>query len=103
MKYALESIAHFLTKQELRTSLLLVLANKQDLPVEQGRISPAQVSEALGLTSLRERKSECTASQGATLTFDRRVANHGLFGIDRLGLVRGCESWNFGRYSILMR
>lgn len=56
--------------QSLSTALLLVLANKQDLPVSQGRLTPAQVSEALGLTDLREREWQimgCSALTGAGL------------------------------------
>jgi ADP-ribosylation factor-like protein 5B len=54
----------------LSEALLLVLANKQDLPVEQGRQTPAQVSEALGLTDLREREWQimgCSALTGLGL------------------------------------
>lgn len=50
--------------------MLLVLANKQDLPVAQGRLSPAQVSEGLGLTDLREREWQimgCSALTGLGL------------------------------------
>ena len=57
-------------EQELQTSLLLVLANKQDLPAAQGRLTPAQVSEALGLTELREREWQimgCSALTGLGL------------------------------------
>jgi len=57
-------------KQELKTSLLLVLANKQDLPLGQGRLTPAQVSEALGLTDLRQREWQimgCSALTGEGL------------------------------------
>ncbi len=53
--------------QELRTALLLVLANKQDLPAAEGRLTPAQVSEGLGLTDLREREWQimgCSALTG---------------------------------------
>ena len=57
-------------KQELKSSLLLVLANKQDLPLGQGRLTPAQVSEALGLTDLRQREWQimgCSALTGEGL------------------------------------
>ena len=55
--------------EDLRTSLLLVLANKQDLPAAE-RQTPAQVSEALGLTDLREREWQimgCSALTGIGL------------------------------------
>jgi ADP-ribosylation factor-like protein 5B len=57
-------------RQELKSSLLLVLANKQDLPLGQGRLTPAQVSEALGLTNLRQREWQimgCSALTGEGL------------------------------------
>ena len=57
-------------EQELKSSLLLVLANKQDLPLGQGRLTPAQVSEALGLTDLRQREWRimgCSALTGEGL------------------------------------
>jgi ADP-ribosylation factor-like protein 5B len=57
-------------RQELKSSLLLVLANKQDLPLGQGRLTPAQVSEALGLTDLRQREWQimgCSALTGEGL------------------------------------
>jgi len=59
-----------LTGQDLKSSLLLVLANKQDLPLGQGRLTPAQVSEALGLTDLRQREWQimgCSALTGEGL------------------------------------
>ena len=46
---------------------MLVLANKQDLP---NKLTPAQVSEGLGLTSLREREWQimgCSALSGEGL------------------------------------
>ena len=57
-------------KQELKSSLLLVLANNQDLPLGQGRLTPAQVSEALGLTDLSQREWQimgCSALTGEGL------------------------------------
>jgi hypothetical protein len=56
-------------RQDLKTALLLVLANKQDLPAAN-RMNPAQVSEALGLTDLREREWQimgCSALTGVGL------------------------------------
>ncbi|RXK37823.1 arf/Sar family protein [Tremella mesenterica] len=56
--------------ESLQTSLLLVLANKQDLPLSQGRLTPAQVSDALNLTDLREREWQimgCSALTGEGL------------------------------------
>jgi len=41
-----------LEEEELRNALLLVFANKQDV---KGALSPSQVSEALGLSSLKNR------------------------------------------------
>lgn len=41
-----------LLQEELRSAAVLVLANKQDLP---GAISPAQLTDMLGLHSLRGR------------------------------------------------
>jgi ADP-ribosylation factor-like protein 5B len=64
------SYSQLTRSQELRSSLLLVLANKQDLPAEEGRLTPAQVSEALGLTDLREREWQimgCSALTGLGL------------------------------------
>lgn len=55
--------------QDLQTALLLVLANKQDLPAAN-RMTPAQVSEALSLTDLREREWQimgCSALTGIGL------------------------------------
>lgn len=57
------------TPQDLSSALLLVLANKQDLPASS-RMTPAQVSEALGLTDLREREWQimgCSALTGLGL------------------------------------
>ncbi len=44
----------FRSLQALKNALLLVYANKQDLPTA---MKPAQVSEGLGLTELRDRQS----------------------------------------------
>ncbi|KIR62479.1 hypothetical protein I312_103218 [Cryptococcus bacillisporus CA1280] len=65
-----QELMKIVADESLSTALLLVLANKQDLPVSQGRLTPAQVSEALGLTDLREREWQimgCSALTGAGL------------------------------------
>merc|ERR1711924_205631 len=50
---AREELAKMLTEAELRESILLVLANKQDLP---NSLSTAEVAEKLGLNSVRDRQ-----------------------------------------------
>ncbi|EGD80568.1 rARL1 [Salpingoeca rosetta] len=55
-----------LEEEELKDAVLLVMANKQDLP---GALSPAKVSEALGLQALRNRtwsifKTSATKGEG---------------------------------------
>ncbi|KAK6909507.1 hypothetical protein I203_103527 [Kwoniella mangroviensis CBS 8507] len=65
-----QELMKLIADEQLKTSLLLVLANKQDLPISQGRLTPAQVSEALGLTDLREREWQimgCSALTGIGL------------------------------------
>ncbi|ODN81592.1 hypothetical protein L202_02004 [Cryptococcus amylolentus CBS 6039] len=65
-----QELMKIVADESLSTALLLVLANKQDLPVAQGRLTPAQVSEALGLTDLREREWQimgCSALTGLGL------------------------------------
>ncbi|KAL7418372.1 hypothetical protein Q5752_006830 [Cryptotrichosporon argae] len=67
MGLAKAELAKLVKDESLATSLLLVLANKQDLP---NRLTPAQVSDALGLTDLREREWQimgCSALTGAGL------------------------------------
>ncbi len=45
--------AQFLTQDELRDAVLLVFANKQDLP---NAMSAAEITDKLGLHSLRQRQ-----------------------------------------------
>lgn len=61
-----EELLAMLAEEELKTAVLLVLANKQDLP---GALSEAEVSVALGLAALRDRqwaifKTSATKGQG---------------------------------------
>nr|ODN99967.1 arf/Sar family protein [Cryptococcus depauperatus CBS 7855] len=65
-----QELMKLVSDESLSTALLLVLANKQDLPVAEGRLTPAQVSESLGLTDLREREWQimgCSALTGEGL------------------------------------
>lgn len=48
-----EELLSMLAEEELKGAILLVLANKQDLP---GAMSEAEVSAALGLAALRNRQ-----------------------------------------------
>ena len=48
-----EEFTAILEEEELRNALVLVYANKQDLP---GALSEAQVAEGLGLTALKSRE-----------------------------------------------
>ena len=48
-----EELDRLMAEDELRSVLLLVMANKQDLP---NAMKPAEVSEELGLPKLRNRK-----------------------------------------------
>eukprot|EP00050_Salpingoeca_kvevrii_P011198 m.13529 g.13529 ORF g.13529 m.13529 type:complete len:182 (-) comp3309_c0_seq1:55-600(-) len=45
-------LVSMLEEEELKNAVLMVFANKQDLP---GALSPAQVSEQLGLSALKDR------------------------------------------------
>ncbi|KAK3392988.1 ADP-ribosylation factor family-domain-containing protein [Podospora didyma] len=60
---AREELQRMLNEDELRDAALLVFANKQDLP---NAMSPAEVTDKLGLTSLRQRswyiQSTCATS-----------------------------------------
>ncbi|TXT11134.1 hypothetical protein VHUM_01885 [Vanrija humicola] len=70
LNLAKQELQKLVKAEELRTALLLVLANKQDLPASEGRLTPAQVSEGLGLTDLREREWQimgCSALTGLGL------------------------------------
>ena len=49
---ARDELQRMISEAELRDAILLVLANKQDLP---GAMSAAEVTEALGLHALRQR------------------------------------------------
>jgi len=48
-----DELVAMMDEEELKDACLLVFANKQDLP---GALSDAQVSEALGLSSLKNRQ-----------------------------------------------
>ncbi|RLN89283.1 hypothetical protein BBJ28_00013487 [Nothophytophthora sp. Chile5] len=54
-------------EEELKDSILLVFANKQD---QKGALNAAQISEAMGLSDIRNRQwsiKETTATQGSGL------------------------------------
>ena len=66
-----EELLSMLSEEELKSAILLVLANKQDLP---GALSEAEVSAALGLAALRNRqwaifKTSATKNQGVAEGF----------------------------------
>lgn len=50
---AKEELLNMLEEEELRSSALLVIANKQDM---EGAMSVTEVSDVLGLTSLKSRQ-----------------------------------------------
>merc|ERR1712232_300639 len=50
---AREELSKILSEDEMRDAVLLVFANKQDLP---NSMPPAEVSEKLGLQSMRNRQ-----------------------------------------------
>ncbi|KAJ3125938.1 Arf GTPase arl1 [Nowakowskiella sp. JEL0407] len=63
-----EELAAMLEEEELKDASLLVLANKQDL---DGAMTHAEVSQALGLTDLKNRQwtiFKCSAKTGEGLT-----------------------------------
>lgn len=65
---AKEELSAMLDEEELKDAAILVLANKQDMP---GALSATEVSEALGLQSLRNRTwtiYKCSAKTGDGLT-----------------------------------
>ena len=60
-------LARMLNEDQLRDSVLLVLANKQDLPHAMG---PSEMADKLGLHALRHREwyiQSCTATEGQGL------------------------------------
>uniref|UniRef100_A0A7S4MDR5 Uncharacterized protein n=1 Tax=Vannella robusta TaxID=1487602 RepID=A0A7S4MDR5_9EUKA len=62
-----EELVSMMEEEELKNAALLVLANKQDLP---GALDAEQVSEALGLSSLKDREWQIfktSAIQGSGL------------------------------------
>mmetsp|Transcript_17359 Transcript_17359/g.42105 ORF Transcript_17359/g.42105 Transcript_17359/m.42105 type:complete len:182 (+) Transcript_17359:363-908(+) len=63
-----DELLQMLEEDELKDAALCVFANKQDLP---GALTSAQVSEALGLTSIRSREwqiFQTSATKGEGLT-----------------------------------
>lgn len=56
---AREELQRMLNEDELRDALLLVFANKQDLP---NAMNAAEITDKLGLHSLRQRAWVCAAS-----------------------------------------
>jgi ADP-ribosylation factor-like protein 1 len=59
-----EELMSMLEEEELKDAALLVFANKQDIP---GAMSPAEVSDALGLNRLKQRQwaiHKCSAVKG---------------------------------------
>lgn len=64
---AREELSKMLTDEDLQDAVLLVFANKQDLP---NAMSAAEVTEKLGLHNLRHRQwyvQSCCATTGAGL------------------------------------
>ncbi|RKP06787.1 ADP-ribosylation factor family-domain-containing protein [Thamnocephalis sphaerospora] len=72
MSTSKEELMGMLEEEELRDSVLLVFANKQDMP---GAMSEVEVTEALGLSALRNRtwtiyKTSAVKGQGLTEGLD---------------------------------
>lgn len=61
---ARDELQRMLNEDELRDALLLVFANKQDLP---NAMNPAEITDKLGLHSLRQRHWYIQATVSATL------------------------------------
>jgi len=67
MSLARKELMAMLEEEELKETILLVLANKQD---QKGALSDAEVSEALGLHAIKDRPwhiCKCTAIKGLGL------------------------------------
>ncbi|KAK8803982.1 hypothetical protein JH06_0854 [Blastocystis sp. subtype 4] len=72
LNIAKAELAAILKEDELKGTSLLIFANKQDLP---GALNGAKISEALGLTEIRDRKwtifeSSATSGKGLVDGFD---------------------------------
>ena len=63
---AREELERMTQEEELRDSILLVFANKQDLP---SACSVGEVADALGLQSMRNRQVNVVQASGSLLTF----------------------------------
>ncbi|KAG1704110.1 ADP-ribosylation factor protein [Phytophthora megakarya] len=67
LNIAKQELHAMLEEEELKDSILLVFANKQD---QKGALNAAQISEAMGLSDIRNRQwsiKETTATQGSGL------------------------------------
>ncbi|TYZ61725.1 hypothetical protein PybrP1_008338 [[Pythium] brassicae (nom. inval.)] len=67
LNIAKQELHAMLEEEELKDSILLVFANKQD---QKGALNAAQISEAMGLSDIRNRQwsiKETTATEGAGL------------------------------------
>ncbi|CAK9292054.1 unnamed protein product [Gordionus sp. m RMFG-2023] len=67
-----QELISMLEEEELKTALLLVLANKQDI---EGALKPSEVAETLGLNNLRNRtyqicKTSAVKGEGLTEAMD---------------------------------
>jgi len=70
---AREELQRMLNEDELRDALLLVFANKQDLP---NAMNAAEITDKLGLHSLRQRAWVCLTEINATEKFDGQALIH---------------------------
>ncbi|XP_004365083.1 ADP-ribosylation factor-like protein [Capsaspora owczarzaki ATCC 30864] len=77
MSMSKSELVSMLEEDELKDAMLLVFANKQDMP---GALPPAQVSEALGLSALKNRtysifKTSAVKGEGLEEAMDWLVNN----------------------------
>merc|ERR1712205_271733 len=85
---AREELAKILEEDEMRDAVVLVFANKQDLP---NSMTAAEVTEKLGLQHMRSRQ---WFMQSACAT-----AGDGLYeGLDWLSRTLSSKKWVIGRY-----
>ena len=67
LELAKDELFAMLGEEDLKDAILLIMANKQD---QKGALSAAQLSEAMGLASIRNRQwsiQETSATQGTGL------------------------------------
>merc|ERR1712096_137521 len=90
---ARDELARMLSEDELRDAVLLVFANKQDLP---NALKPSELTEKLGLQNMRNRNWYIQATCAAAVFHAQQFPT--LFSLNYISVAASLVFFSFGKF-----